>query len=74
MGDLKLFCRLAVLMKEKDPGLTQIRLAEHTGIAPSTIGRLHNNRFTRVDKATIERLCKYFQCNLEDLFDLRESA
>lgn len=64
--------RLAVLMAEKDPRLSQRELSRQTGLAPNTINKLHNDDFDRVDTNTIETLCAYFQCGLTDLFVLRD--
>jgi putative transcriptional regulator len=71
-GMKKMMCRLAVLMAEKDPRLSQRRLAEDLGLGITTVGRLHNNKFDRVDKATIEKLCGYFDCSVGDLFVLKD--
>jgi putative transcriptional regulator len=68
----KVHCKLAVLMAEKDPRLSQKRLAEETGLGMMTVRRLFLNDFTRVDTHTIEELCKYFNCEVGDLFELRE--
>lgn len=67
-----MYCRLAVLMAEKDPRLNQKRLSEETGLAESTISRLYNNTFTRVDKTTVDVLCRYFGRDINELFELRE--
>ncbi len=67
-----MFCRLAVLMAEKSPHLTQRRLAQETGLSPTTINQLFGNKFQRVDIATVETLCNYFRCNVGDLFTMRE--
>ncbi|NES00310.1 MAG: helix-turn-helix transcriptional regulator [Symploca sp. SIO1B1] len=64
-------CRLAVLMAEKNPQLTQRQLSRDLGVGVATIGRLHNNKFDRVDKRTIEKLCDYFECGIGDLFILK---
>lgn len=75
IGGMKtMFCRLAVLMAEKSPQLTQRQLARELGVGTATIGRLHNNNFERVDKQTIEKLCNYFDCRLDDLFVLVEAT
>ncbi|WP_241993610.1 helix-turn-helix domain-containing protein [Trichormus variabilis] len=66
-----MFCRLAVLMAEKDPQLSQRQLARDTGLDVTTINRLFTNNFSRVDVGTIETLCNYFQKNVGDLFELR---
>ncbi len=67
----KVFCRLAVLMAEKDPQLSQRQLAEETGLSPTTVHRLFTNKFGRVDTNTIEVLCSYFDKDIGDLFVLR---
>ena len=67
----KVFCRLAVLMAEKDPQLSQRQLAEETGLSPTTVHRLFTNKFGRVDTNTIAVLCSYFDKDIGDLFVLR---
>lgn len=67
-----MFCRLAVLMAEKDPKLSQRKLAEDTGLGIATINRLFNNSFDRVDRHTVEVLCRYFGRGVGDLFEIRD--
>jgi len=67
-----MFCRLAVLMAEKDPRLSQRQLAKETGLSPTTVHRLFTNQFERVDVNTIEVICHYLERELADLFELRE--
>lgn len=67
-----MFCRLAVLMAEKDPKLSQRKLAEETGLAIATVNRLFNNTFDRVDKNTLETLCNYFNKDVGDLLVMRD--
>jgi len=43
-----MYCRLAVLMAEKDPRLTQRRLSKETKLSVTTVNRLHNNDFERL--------------------------
>lgn len=68
----KMFCRLAILMAQKDARLSQRQLAKDTGLSPTTINKLFTNQFVRVDSNTIEVLCEYFGRNISDLFELRE--
>lgn len=70
-GMKKMYCRLGVLMAEKDPQLSQRQLARETGLDVTTINRLFTNNFGRVDVSTIETLCNYFQKNVGDLFEMR---
>ncbi|MGI8935071.1 MAG: helix-turn-helix domain-containing protein [Phormidesmis sp.] len=50
--------------------LTQVGLAEKTGIAASTISRLFNGSAQRYDAQTVERLCAFFNCQVGDLLAL----
>jgi putative transcriptional regulator len=68
----KMYCRLAVLMREKDTRLSQRRLARLTGLSLPAISRLHNNEFERVDTATINTLCHFFGCEVGELFVMKE--
>ncbi|WP_072143581.1 helix-turn-helix transcriptional regulator [Pseudanabaena sp. 'Roaring Creek'] len=67
-----MYCRLAVLMMEKDTRLSQRELSRRTGLSVTAINRLHNNEFDRVDAATINTLCNYFNCEVGDLFVMKE--
>lgn len=69
-----MYCRLAVLMAEKDPKLSQRKLSDDTGLGVTTINRLFNNTFDRVDKNTVEVLCNYFGRSVGDLFVMREES
>ena len=72
-NSLKIYCRLAVLMAEKDPKLSQHKLAADTGLGITTVNRLFNNKFSRMDTHTIKVLCQYFGCKIDDLLVLRQS-
>lgn len=67
-----MYCRLAVVMAERDPSLSQRQLASGTGLSTATISKLFLNRFDRVDRNTIEKLCEYFDCDISELFVLKE--
>lgn len=68
-----MYCRLAVLMAEKYPPLTQKQLAKDTKLSPTTVNQLFQNRFRRVDVTTVETLCNYFGKEVGDLFVMRET-
>ena len=73
----KMYCRLRILMAEQEPPLTQRALIAKLGLASHTISKLYGNRFKRVDKETIEKLCDFFDCPLEGekgLFQMRDST
>ena len=80
----KMICRLPQLINQWNSSLhdnamgkevdilTQRNLAKKTEIAYTTINRLYNNNFSRVDVNTIETLCNFFACGLLDLFSLED--
>lgn len=68
----KIYCRLAVLMAEKDPQLTQRQLSRDTGLSTTTINKLFTNKFDRVDVNTIETLCNYFEREVGELLTMRQ--
>lgn len=67
-----MYCRLAVLMAEKNPQLSQRQLARDTGLDITTINRLFTNNFSRVDVNTVEALCNYFDKDVGDLLQMRK--
>lgn len=65
---MKVVCRLKEIMDSQ--GITQMALAEKTGLAISTIGRMYRNNLTRYDEDTIVALCEHF--NLQTISELIE--
>ncbi len=61
-------CHLSRLMGEQK--LKVIDVARATGLNRNTITLLYNETATRVDLAAIEALCKLFDCQVSDLFEL----
>jgi transcriptional regulator with XRE-family HTH domain len=64
-------------MAEQEPPLTQRALISKLGLASHTISKLYGNKFKRVDRETIEKLCDFFNCPLEGekgLFQMRETS
>ena len=70
----KVFCRLPNLMVEKDPRLTQRKLAADLGISHTTINKLYNGQplTARIDPDTVGKICDYFNCDVGDLFVMKE--
>lgn len=62
--------KLAYLMVDKEIGTT--KLAEMTGLHPTTISKLKRRREMpeRLDKRTFEELCHALQCQPGDLLTL----
>jgi DNA-binding Xre family transcriptional regulator len=65
---MKLNCKLKDLMEKRN--ISQLALADATGLAPGTIGKLYRNQVTRFDENTVKTLCTYFA--LQSISDLLE--
>ena len=69
--------RLGILLAEENvkranagqPRLTQTQLAKQTNVPLRTINHLAQNKNTRIDHITLDRLCKYFGVQPGDLFE-----
>lgn len=67
---MKLICKLKNLMEEKQ--ISQLALAEATGLAPGTIGKLYRNQVSRIDEKTLTQLCRYFELkSIADIFEIQ---
>lgn len=64
-------CRLKVLLAEHD--LNQKELAEQTGIRVSTISDMCNNKSKHIPLDTLDILCNYFNCSLNDIYNHEKS-
>ena len=65
-------CRLRELIAEKarldGQRITYRDITLATGIYNSTLSRLANNKFDRIDRDILNRLCSYFNCQPGDIF------
>ena len=46
---------------------------EQTGLARNTISNLYNDKATRIDFDTLDRLCSFFECDIADILSKGES-
>lgn len=60
-------CHLSRLMGERK--LKVVDIARETGLHRNTVTLLYNETATRVDVETIDKLCRYFDCAVGDLFE-----
>lgn len=58
--------RLHILLAERR--MSQKDLSDATGIGKNTISRYYNNTWTKINKEDISKLCKFFNCKIEDIF------
>lgn len=67
---MKIKMNLRKLIFDKE--INQKILSQDTGISPPIVSGYYNNTFVRINKHDIEKLCKYFNCTLNELFTLSE--
>ena len=48
---------------------TIVEVSRKTGLTTSTISNLYNDKVKRLDFDTLEKLCKLFNCQPNDLFE-----
>lgn len=58
---------LSKLMGEKRITITEV--AKSTGMSASTISNIYNEKVKRLDFDTLEKLCEFFNCNIEDIIE-----
>jgi putative transcriptional regulator len=59
-------CRLPILLAERRINRTE--LMEKSGIHLNTLRPLYNDTWKRVDRNTMDKICKVLQCQVGDLF------
>lgn len=60
-------CYLSRLMGERKMKIVDV--AKSTGLHRNTITLLYNETASRVDLDTIDKLCRLFDCKVQDLFE-----
>ena len=60
-------CHLSSFMGERR--LKVVDVAREIGVHRNSITLLYNETANRVDLSTINALCKFFDCKIEDLFE-----
>jgi len=60
-------CHLSRLMGERKVKISEV--SRKSGLHRNTITSLYFERASRVDLAAINALCRYFDCQIEDIFE-----
>ena len=58
-------CTLSTMMGKQRVSIQDIHSA--TGLSRNTVSSLYHDRATRIDYATLGKLCSYFHCGVADL-------
>jgi len=61
-------CRLSVILGEKKLKVAEV--ARETGVNKNTVHRLYNETATRIDLEATEKLCRYLNVEVGELFVL----
>ena len=56
---------LSTLMGKRRYSIKDVH--EKTGLARSTVSNLYNDKATRIDYETVDKLCNLFQCGVDEL-------
>ena len=51
-------------------GMTKTQLREATGIGTNTLAKISKNEY--VSMSTLDSICKYFHCKIEDIIEFIE--
>ncbi|NME94421.1 helix-turn-helix transcriptional regulator [Clostridium cochlearium] len=62
---MKLHCRLSTLMGEHRFSIQDVH--ERTKLSRTTVSNLYNDKATRINYKTIEKLCSLFDCGVAEL-------
>jgi len=62
--------RLPELLGEK--GISRARLCKDLDLQRTNVNRYYRDNFQRIDANLIVRLCEYLDCEVGDLFEIRE--
>ena len=64
-------CRLSTLMGQRKLKVADVVRA--TGVPRTTVTALYKETAERIDLDSIEALCRYFECDVGDLFQFEAS-
>ncbi len=66
--------KLLIAQREVTTGekITYESLAADVGWSKTTLNRLAENKTDRVDFLTLDKLCRYFNCNIGDLLSYEQ--
>jgi putative transcriptional regulator len=60
-------CHLSRLMGERK--LKLVDVARETGLHRNTVTLLYNETAARIDLEAMDKLCKFFECGVNELFE-----
>lgn len=64
--------KLSRIMGEQRKSIQKV--ADETGLSRSTLSCLYNNKVTRVDLNTLDKLCECLNCNPGDIIERKKNV
>ena len=68
---MKLHCNLSTLMGKNRFSIQDVH--DKTNLSRTTISNLYNDRATRIDYVTVEKLCNLFDCEISELLNFHNN-
>lgn len=65
---MAIHCKLSTLMGQNRFSIQDVHAK--TGLSRNTISNLYNDKASRIDYETAEKLCLLFNCKFDDLFHI----
>ena len=67
-----LHIKLPELLQEK--GISRARVCKDLDLQRTNLNRYYRDQFQRIDANLIVRLCEYLNCEVGDLFEIRDDG
>ena len=71
MNDKELHIRIVELLKEK--GISKTKICKDLDLQHGNLNKYCRDEFKRIDAKLIIKLCEYFECEISDLLEIRDS-
>ncbi|MCM1220077.1 MAG: helix-turn-helix transcriptional regulator [Lachnospiraceae bacterium] len=68
---MAIHCTLSTLMGKNRYSIQDVH--EQTGLSRNTVSNLYNDKASRIDYETVEKLCALFNCSFNELFMIENS-
>jgi len=64
--------RLPELLEER--GISRAKLCRDLDLQRTNVNRYYRDNFQRIDANLLIRLCEYLDCDIKEMFELREKG
>ena len=71
MDDKYLHIRILELLEERK--ISKTKICKDLNLQRGNLNKYCNDKFQRIDAKLIIKLCEYFECEISDLLEIRDS-